>query len=107
MHCLRTTFSRLMLAIFALYSTAPVLRATTPMQAYVEAMQPGTNWGNTLDAVPNETAWGAPMTTQPMIQGLAAKGYKSLRLPVTWNLHMGSAPDYTIDPAFLDRVQQI
>lgn len=77
------------------------------MQAYVDAMQPGTNWGNTLDAVPDETSWGAPMTTEPMIQGLAAKGYKSLRLPVTWNTHMGPAPDYTIDPAFLNRVQQI
>lgn len=77
------------------------------MQTYVAAMQPGTNWGNTLDAVPDETSWGAPMTTQPMIQGLATKGYKSLRLPVTWNTHMGPAPDYTIDPAYMDRVAQI
>ena len=81
--------------------------AKSAMQTYVEAMQPGTNWGNTLDAIPDETSWGAPLTTQPMIQGLAAKGYKSLRLPVTWQNHMGPAPDYTIDPAWLDRVQQI
>lgn len=91
----------------SLFSLGSPATAATPMQTYVEAMQPGTNWGNTLDAVPNETAWGAPMTTQPMIQGLVAKGYKSLRLPVTWNTHMGPAPDYTIDPAFMDRVQQI
>ena len=89
------------------FSLAPSASAKTAMQTYVEAMQPGTNWGNTLDAIPDETSWGAPMTTQPMIQGLAAKGYKSLRLPVTWNSHMGPAPDYTIDPAFLDHVAQI
>lgn len=77
------------------------------MTDYVAAMQPGTNWGNTLDAVPDETSWGAPTTTQPMIRGLAAKGYKSLRLPVTWQNHMGPAPDYKIDPAWMDRVQQI
>jgi aryl-phospho-beta-D-glucosidase BglC (GH1 family) len=77
------------------------------MQTYVAAMQPGTNWGNTLDATPNETSWGAPETTQPMLQGLAAKGYKSLRLTVTWKDHMGPAPDYTIDAAWMNKVQQI
>ena len=78
------------------------------MQTYVEAMQPGTNWGNTLDATPDRHAWGAPETTQAMIQGLKAKGYKSLRLPVTWGFnYLGPAPDYTIDPAFMDHVQQV
>ena len=77
------------------------------MTDYVAAMQPGTNWGNTFDAVPDETSWGAPTTTQPMIQGIAAKGYKSLRLTVTWNTHMGPAPDYTIDPAFMNRIAQV
>jgi aryl-phospho-beta-D-glucosidase BglC (GH1 family) len=80
--------------------------AETAIQTYVNDMQPGTNWGNTFDA-PYETAWGAPVTTQAMLQGLAAKGYKSLRLPVTWSPHMGVAPDYTIDPAWMDRIQQI
>jgi hypothetical protein len=91
-------------SVFSLASSAS---AETAMQAYVTAMQPGTNWGNTLDAVPNEFSWGAPATTQAMIQGLAAKGYKSLRLPVTWSNYMGPAPDYTIDPVWMDHVQQI
>lgn len=78
------------------------------MQTYVEAMQPGTNWGNTLDATPDRHAWGAPETTQAMIQGLKAKGYKSLRLPVTWGYnYTGPAPDYAIDPAFMAHVQQV
>ncbi len=96
-----------MFAISVLIPSVAVGATASPMTEYVAAMQPGTNWGNTLDAIPDETSWGAPMTTQPMIEGLAAKGYKSLRLPVTWNNHMGPAPDYTIDPAWMDRVQQL
>jgi len=86
---------------------ASTASAKTPMQEYVEAMQPGTNWGNTLDASPNRYSWGAPETTEAMIQGLVAKGYKSLRLPVTWVNYLGSAPDYTIDPAFMAHVKQV
>jgi len=83
--------------------------ATTAMQTYVEAMQPGYNIGNTLDATPNETAWGNPLVTQELIQQIKAQGFKSVRIPVTWDTgnRVGPAPSYTIDPAWLDRVQQI
>jgi aryl-phospho-beta-D-glucosidase BglC (GH1 family) len=90
-----------------LLALASPASAKTAMQTYVEAMQPGTNWGNTFDATPNETSWGMPTTTQVMIQGLVAKGYKSLRLPVTWNNHIGPAPTYTIDSAWMNTVQQV
>lgn len=86
---------------------APSASAASPLQSYVEAMQPGTNLGNTLDAIPNETSWGNPPTTQAMIQAFAAQGYKSIRLPVTWTDHTGPGPNYTIDPAWLARVQQV
>lgn len=81
--------------------------APSPMQQYVDAMQPGTNLGNTLDAIPTETSWGNPPTTQAIIQQIAAQGYKSIRIPVTWTDHTGPAPDYTVDPAWMNRVQQI
>ena len=81
--------------------------AKTPMQEYVEAMQPGWNLGNTLDASPNETSWGNPLVTQQFIQQIAAQGFKSIRIPVTWDSHLGSAPNYTVDPAWMNRVQQI
>jgi endoglucanase len=88
--------------------TAPA-SAATPMQTYVEAMQPGWNLGNTLDATGSETAWGNPLVTQEFIQQIRAQGYNSIRIPVTWDTanRVGPAPDYTIDPAWLDRVQQI
>ncbi len=88
---------------------SPTASAKTAMQDYVEAMQPGWNLGNTLDATPNETAWGNVPTTQELIQQIKAQGFKSIRIPITWDTggRVGPAPDYTIDSAFLDRVQQI
>jgi hypothetical protein len=77
------------------------------MQQYVDAMQPGINLGNTLDAIPNETSWGNPPTTQALLQQYKAAGYKSVRIPITWTDHMGPGPTYTIDPAWMDRVQQV
>lgn len=85
------------------------LSAQSAMQTYVEAMQPGWNLGNSLDATPNETAWGNPPATEALIQKIAAEGFKSIRIPVTWDTggRVGPAPGYTIDPAFMDRVQQV
>lgn len=78
------------------------------LQAYVEDMQPGWNLGNTLDATgDDETSWGNPRVTKELIQQIAAQGYKSIRIPVTWGQHMGDAPAYTIDPAYMDRVEEV
>jgi endoglucanase len=75
--------------------------------AVVAAMQPGWNLGNTLDAIPDETAWGNPLTTQALLRHVRSQGYNSIRLPVTWSNHHGPAPAYTIDPVWLNRVRQI
>ncbi|MHA6534698.1 cellulase family glycosylhydrolase [Paenibacillus sp. BAC0078] len=82
--------------------------AATGLQSYVDAMQPGWNLGNTLDATgADETSWGNPAVTQELIKKIAAQGYKSIRIPVTWDVHTGAAPGYTVDPAYLSRVQQV
>jgi endoglucanase len=81
--------------------------AASPMQSYVDAMQPGINLGNTLDAIPDETSWGNPLVTQALLQQFAAQGYKSIRIPITWTAHTGPAPTYTVNPAWMDRVQQV
>jgi endoglucanase len=41
------------------------------------------------------------------MQEFAAAGYKSIRIPITWTDHTGPAPMYTVDAAWMDRVQQI
>nr|MDT0661934.1 cellulase family glycosylhydrolase [Micromonospora sp. DSM 115978] len=75
--------------------------------AVVAAMEPGWNLGNTLDAIPEETSWGNPLTTQALLRHVRSQGYKSIRLPITWSNHHGPAPSYTIDAAWLSRVRQI
>ncbi|WP_342416109.1 cellulase family glycosylhydrolase [Paenibacillus sp. FSL R10-2782] len=87
---------------------APQATAASSMQSYVEAMQPGWNLGNSLDAVgADETAWGNPRITQALIQQIAAQGYKSIRIPVTWDKHIGAAPNYTVDAAYMNRVEEV
>lgn len=78
------------------------------IQSYVSAMQPGWNLGNTFDAVgSDETAWGNPRVTQEFINQIADQGYQSIRIPITWGQRMGDGPDYIIDPATLDRVEEV
>ena len=76
--------------------------------AFVERMELGWNLGNTLDAIgDDETAWHNPRTTKAMIDFVRAKGFKTLRVPTTWHRHLGSAPDYKIEKAWLDRVEEV
>ncbi|MEU4419331.1 cellulase family glycosylhydrolase [Actinoplanes sp. NPDC024001] len=79
----------------------------TPAQA-VAAMQPGWNLGNTFDSTgADETSWGNPRVTPELLENIRAQGFKSIRIPVTWGQHQGPAPDYAIDPAYLQRVKEV
>ncbi|MEK4509571.1 cellulase [Paenibacillus anaericanus] len=78
------------------------------IQSYVQDMQPGWNLGNTLDATGiDETTWGNPRVTKELIEQIAAQGYKSIRIPITWDQHIGDAPTYTIEQAYMNRVQEV
>lgn len=84
-----------------------VMRNLTSMEI-VSDMKSGFNLGNTLDTEStNETAWGNPLTTKEMIDEIAKRGFKTLRIPVTWRFHMGDAPNYEIEKGWLGRVQEI
>ena len=82
-------------------------------QKFVAQINVGWNLGNTLDAhgagntVDSETYWGNPKTTKEMIDAIKAKGFNTIRVPVTFAEHLGPAPDYAIDPAWLDRVEEV
>ncbi|NLU27284.1 MAG: cellulase family glycosylhydrolase [Hungateiclostridium thermocellum] len=72
----------------------------------VKEIKIGWNLGNTLDA-PTETAWGNPRTTKAMIEKVREMGFNAVRVPVTWDTHIGPAPDYKIDEAWLNRVEEV
>jgi endoglucanase len=77
----------------------------TPQQA-VKLMAPGWSLGNSFDGDPTVTSWGNPAPTQTFIKALHAAGFNTLRLPVTWTDHIGAAPTYTIDSAWMNQVAQ-
>ena len=71
----------------------------------------GWNLGNQFDAnnngISSETAWGQPKATQATFDKVAAAGIKTVRIPVTWMGHIGAAPDYKIEDAWLDRIAEV
>jgi len=75
-----------------------------PPQPVLSQMSPGWNLGNSFDATPNETSWGNPTPNQTLINAVKAAGFKTLRIPVTWTNHIGAAPSYTIDAAWMTKV---
>lgn len=98
-----------------------VMREDLTALEVTRLMGNGINLGNTLEACDNnvgiktnaplsyETYWGQPKTTQAMIDGMKASGFDTLRIPVAWmtnatHLYEG---DYTIDPAYMDRVEEV
>ena len=106
-----SVFSLLGIALLGSYhvyaqGTPGVMRDITAKQ-FVYDMAVGWNLGNTMDASPGETGWGNPVTTQEMIDALKTMGFKTVRIPVTWSSHIGPAPGYKIDKAWLDRVEAI
>ncbi|MCR4840775.1 MAG: glycoside hydrolase family 5 protein [Lachnospiraceae bacterium] len=97
---------------------------------FAAAMGNGTNLGNTFESTGGErnfsalavsdmtktvsinaaeTLWGQPVTTKEMIDGLKTAGFDSIRIPVAWTKYMDniSTGDYTINPEFLDRVEEV
>ncbi|WP_328875612.1 cellulase family glycosylhydrolase [Streptomyces sp. NBC_00287] len=73
----------------------------------VAAMQPSWNLGNTLDAIPNEDSWGNGQTTKATFEKIAAEGFRSVRIPVTWSDHQSATAPYTIEATYMARVKQL
>ena len=86
----------------------------------IRLMGNGINLGNTLEAYAHqnylngadptfaETAWGQPITTPEMIQGMKDAGFDTLRIPIAWTNGMNfESGDYTIDERLFQRVEQV
>ncbi|WP_199034936.1 lectin [Glycomyces salinus] len=77
----------------------------------VADMGAGWNLGNSLEAnangYPSETAWNNPTVTQSLIDSVQAAGFDTIRIPVSYLNAIGSGPDYTIDAAWLNRIQEV
>ena len=65
----------------------------------------GINFGNALEA-PTEGEWGLTIK-ESYVQAIADAGFNSVRLPISWSTHMARTYPYTIDPQFLNRVDEV
>jgi aryl-phospho-beta-D-glucosidase BglC (GH1 family) len=82
----------------------------------VRHLNPGWNLGNTLDAynvgIPAgspvsayETTWGQPVTEEFLMKKVREKGFRCMRIPVTWFQHMDA--EGNVDRAWMDRVEEV
>ena len=84
----------------------------------VKGMKIGWSLGNTLDAqqlkwtkvddpIQFETSWGNVQTTQQIIDTVKSAGFNVIRIPITWESHVGDAPDYKINEKWMARVKEV
>ena len=86
---------------------------------FAEGITLGWNLGNTLDTSlwhnepvrvtqpEMEMYWGNPITTRAMIEEVRNAGFDAIRIPITWRLFTGPAPDYIIRDDLMLRVIQL
>ncbi|WP_217916437.1 glycoside hydrolase family 5 protein [Duganella sp. BJB1802] len=80
------------------------MRALTSTEL-AKLMSPGINLGNTLEALPNETAWGNPVPTQALMNAYKAAGFNTVRIPVSWTQYADA--NNNIGAAWLAHVRQV
>ena len=74
------------------------------------------SWAGDKEGYPGEAVWqpgstdsekAAYKATQSTFNGVAAAGFTSVRIPVSWLRMIGPAPDYKIDEAWMNRVAEV
>lgn len=83
---MRFGVSSLLALWVAVASAAPASTCTSPFtpitaSAAFEALNPGWNLGNTLDAIPTEGSWNNPPVVASTFAEIKAQGFKSVRIP--------------------------
>ncbi len=68
----------------------------------------GINMGNFFESPSYEGEWNGNLTIKDSdFANIRAAGFASVRIPVRWNAHALNDAPYTIDPQFLERVQEV
>lgn len=84
-----------------------------PSTELIKEFSIGWNIGNTLDAtgggssVSSEVSWGNPYTKKEIFDKVKEAGFNIVRIPVSWENHLGPEPDYKVDEKWLDRVNEV
>jgi len=79
--------------------------APSTMAELTALMTPGINLGNTMEALPDETAWGNPPPSQALMDGYRAAGFRSVRIPLSWRPYEDSR--HHIDARWMAHVKAV
>lgn len=88
-------------------ATEETLGNTMTGEELMKELKIGWNLGNTFDAPDGETSWGNPFTTPELLQYVKELGFNTIRIPITWHTHVGEAPEYIIDEAWMNRIDTV
>lgn len=91
-----------------LIAASHLLNAQTGPTAVEIASQMTIGWnhGNSLEVPGDETAWGNAPASQQLIDGVAAAGFNTVRLPCAWDSYANQST-YEISPTWLARVKEV
>ena len=81
------------------------MRNSHPQDA-VKGMERGINIGNTMEP-PQEGWWGNPPVQQRAFDDYKNAGFTAIRIPITWDTHTLQTPPYTVDSAWMARVDTV
>ena len=98
--------SLLFFPILLLLLAPAVAPAQLTPAAAVAAMGRGINMGNTLEP-PNEGDWNDNVAREELFDFYRDAGFTNVRIPVRWDNHTGQSAPYTVDPAWMNRVEQV
>jgi endoglucanase len=66
----------------------------------------GINFGNFLEA-PHEGDWGGQILADQDFALVKQAGFTTVRVPIAWAAHTARSADFTIDPAFMARIDWV
>jgi aryl-phospho-beta-D-glucosidase BglC (GH1 family) len=72
----------------------------------VALMLRGINIGNTMEPE-NEGGWNNPKIAETLFDDYQAAGFTSIRIPIRWDKHTLTVSPFTIDSAWMNRVEQV
>lgn len=90
---------------FGILAAGSLAAQITPEEA-ANAVHKGINMGNTLEP-PLEGGWNNPPAREIYFDLYRDAGFDLVRIPVRWDQHTGENTPYSIDPVWMQRVEQL
>lgn len=92
---------------FVLLGSGLTVHAQLKPHDAIKEIKRGINIGNTLDPPDGEGTWNNGPLQEYFFDDYKTAGFTCIRIPITWHKHTGNSSPYTIDAAWLNRVEEI